>query len=195
MSDGFNHIWASNKHIAAVLNHKNKIGYSWGIHGTTSTGPHHHTDLWDHATGHNIALEYLSIATKGGNTLLNTGTTRIIETNNWCAYFHGLIHKLADFFCVGLRERAAKDSKVLAKYKYQTAINSAITNHHPIARHMLLIHIKVGAAMLNKHIPFFKAALIEQKVEPLASGKLAFGMLGINAFLPATQSGTAALIF
>jgi hypothetical protein len=48
--------------------------------------------------------------------------------------------------------------------------------------------------MLNKHIPFFKAALIEQKVETLSRGKLAFGVLGINTFLPATQSGPAALI-
>ena len=61
---------------------------------------------------------------------------------------------------MGLRERATENSKVLAKYKHQAAINGAVTNHHTIAGYMLLIHTKIRAAMLDKHIPFLKAALI-----------------------------------
>ena len=70
---------------------------------------------------------------------------------------------------MGLGECATKDGKVLTKHKYQSAINGAIANDYPVARHMLLVHIKVGAAMLDKHIPFFKAALVEQQIYPLAS--------------------------
>ena len=61
---------------------------------------------------------------------------------------------------MSLRERTTENSKVLTKNKDQTAINGAIANHHTIAGHMLLIHTKIRAAMLDKHIPFFKAALI-----------------------------------
>ena len=96
---------------------------------------------------------------------------------------------------MGLRERATENSKVLAKYKHQSAINGAIANHHTIAGHMLLIHTKIRAAMLDKHIPFFKAAFVQQEIKALPGRQLALGMLGINAFLSATQSGTAAFFF
>ena len=92
MGHGFNHIWPSNKHIAAVLHHKNKVGNRWRVHCTPSTGAHHHADLGDHTTGHHIALKHLGIATQRSNALLNTGTARVVKTNHRCTHFHGLIH-------------------------------------------------------------------------------------------------------
>ena len=92
MGHGFHHIWPSNKHIAAVLHHKNKVGNSRGIHCPASAGAHHHADLWNNTAGHYIALKYLGIATQRGHPLLNTGTARIIEANHRSTHFHSLVH-------------------------------------------------------------------------------------------------------
>jgi hypothetical protein len=49
--------------------------------------------------------------------------------------------------------------------------------------------------MLDKHIPFFKAAFVEQQVKALAGGQLALGMLGVNALLTTAQAGAGAFVF
>jgi hypothetical protein len=59
----------------------------------------------------------------------------------------------------------------------------------------LLIHAEIGTAMLDKHVPLFERARIEQQLDPFAGGELAFGMLRVDAPLSPAEFGGRALLF
>ena len=98
-----------------------------------------------------------------------------------------MIHDLADFFRVGLRKRAAEDSKILAEHKHHPAVDRAIASHHAVAGNPLLVHAEIVATMLDEHVPFFKRARIQQQFNPLPRRQLAFRMMRIDPLLPAPE--------
>ena len=96
---------------------------------------------------------------------------------------------------MGLAQSAAEHGEVLAENKHQPAVDHAVAGDHAIARDLVVLHAEINAAVLDKHVPLFKAACVEQQFEPLARGQLALFVLGINAFLAATQASQLALGF
>ena len=48
-----------------------------------------------------------------------------------------------------------------------------------------LTHAKILATVLDEGIPFFETAFIQQNLNAFARGQFAFGMLYLNALLPA----------
>ena len=156
MGHGFHYLGTGHKHIGAVFDHKNKVCDGGRIHRPTRTGTHDHGNLWNDTGRHDIALKHVGIATQGGHTLLNTCTTGIIQPYNRRTHFHGVVHQLTDFFCMGFRQGTTKNREVLAKYKHQPTIDGTVANDHTIAGNMLLFHAKIGTAMLDKHIPLLK---------------------------------------
>ena len=96
---------------------------------------------------------------------------------------------------MGLAQSAAEHGEVLAENKHQPAVDHAVAGDHAIAGDLVVLHAEINAAVLDKHVPLFKAACVEQQFEPLARGQLALFVLGINAFLAATQTGKLALGF
>jgi hypothetical protein len=49
--------------------------------------------------------------------------------------------------------------------------------------------------VLDEHVPLFKSALVQQQLEALTRGELAFLVLGIDALLPAALAGSFTLYF
>jgi len=47
--------------------------------------------------------------------------------------------------------------------------------------------------VLDKHVPLFKRALVEQHFEAFARGQLALGVLGVDTLLATAQAGCGAL--
>jgi hypothetical protein len=45
----------------------------------------------------------------------------------------------------------------------------------------------------DEHVPFLEGALVEQHFDALARGKLALGVLGVDALLPPALAGSGAL--
>src|SRR5579872_7081900 len=82
-------------------------------------------------------------------------------------------------------ERAAEDGEILAEGENQTAGDGAIAGDHPIAGDLLAFHAEILAAMLDKHVPLFERAGVEEKLEPLARGELALAMLCLDPPLAA----------
>ncbi len=105
-----------------------------------------------------------------------------------------MIHDLADFLGVGLRQRTAEHGEILAEYEDHPAIDGAVAGDDAIARRAGVGHAKVVAAMLDEHIPFFEAARIEQHFDALAGAELAALMLGVNPALPAAKTGSSAFL-
>src|SRR5690606_19409985 len=96
------------------------------------------------------------------------------------ADLHRLIHHLADLLGMRLGERSAEDGEVLAEDEDEPAVDRAVAGHHAVARYAALGHAELGRAMLDEHVPFLEGTGIEQNLEALACGELAFRVLGVD---------------
>ena len=94
-----------------------------------------------------------------------------------------------------LRQRAAKDSEVLAEDEDQPAVDRAVAGDDAVTGNLLVRHAEVVAAVLDEHVPFLEARRIEQEVEAFARRQLAFCVLRIDALLAATEPRGSALFF
>jgi hypothetical protein len=57
------------------------------------------------------------------------------------------------------------------------------------------LHAEVGAPVLHEHVPLFESTFVEQNLQAFAGREFAFGVLRVNALLPAAQAGCSALLF
>ena len=65
----------------------------------------------------------------------------------------------------------------------------------PSPGNCLRLHAEVDAIVLDIHVIFFEAALIEQHAEPLARGQPALGVLRRDALLAAAKPRRLAALF
>ena len=191
----FHHIGAGHEHVRRVFDHEDEVGQGGRIHRTTGRWAHDHADLGHHTAGHDVALEHVGVTAQSGDTFLNSGTARIVQADHGSAHLHGLVHDLADFFCVCLGQRAAQHGEVLAVHKDQSAIDHAVARDHTITGNFVIAHAKVGATVLDEHVPLFEGALVEQDFDALTRREFAFGVLSVNALLATAHAGSGALVF
>ncbi len=141
-------------------------------------------DLRHHAGGQHVALEDLGVAAQRGDAFLDAGAAGVVEPDDRRADLHGLVHDLADLLGMGLGERAAEHGEVLAEDEDQPAVDGAVAGDDAVAGDLLLVHAEVRAAVLDEHVPFLEAALVEQQLDALAGGELALGVLRLDAPAP-----------
>ena len=98
------YIGTRHKHITGVLHHDRKVCHGRRIHRPPGTGAHDGRNLRDHTRCHHVAVKNIGIATQRAYTFLDACTAGVVETNDRCTVFHGKVHDLADFFCMGLRQ-------------------------------------------------------------------------------------------
>jgi len=192
---GFDHFGAGDEHVAAVFDHEDKVGHGGRIHRPAGARPHDQADLRDHAAGADVALKHLGVAAQRGHALLDARAARVVQADHRHPHLHGLVHDFADFFGVGFAQGAAKDGEVLAEDEHQAAVDHAVTGDHAVAGDALFGHAEVAAAVFDEHVPLFEAAFVEQHLDALARGELAFGVLGVDALLPTAEAGGSALAF
>ena len=60
------------------------------------------------------------------------------------------------------RQRTTEDREILAKNKHQAAIDHAVAGDHTVAWNLVVLHAKVVAAVLNKHVPLFEGTFVKQ---------------------------------
>ena len=90
--------------IISVLHHQREVGEGRAVDGTTSAGAEDTGNLGNDARGKDVALENLGVTSQGVDTLLNTGTTRVVDTNDGSPHLHTHVHHLADLLAHCLRE-------------------------------------------------------------------------------------------
>ena len=192
---GLDHIGAGHEHVGGVLDHEDEVSQGRRIHRATGGRPHDQADLRHHARSHHIALEHLGITAKSSNAFLNTCTTRIVQTDHGSTDLHGLVHHLANFLCMRLGQRAPQNREILTEHEHQTAVDHAVASDHAVAGDLVAFHTEVSATVLNKHVPLFESAFVEQNFDALTRGELAFAVLGVDALLPTAQACRNTLFF
>jgi hypothetical protein len=94
---------------------------------------------------------------------------------------------------MGFRQRAAEHGEVLAEDEDQPPVDGAVAGHDAVARHLLVLHAELAAAMLDEHVPFLEGIGIEQQLDALARRKTPLGVLGIDPALAAAGARGGAL--
>src|SRR3546814_4998909 len=75
--------------------------------------------------------------------------------------------RLADFFGVAFRQRAAENGEVLTEDIDEAAVDRPRAGDDAIARNLLILHPEIDAIMLDIGIEFFERAFVKQHVEQI----------------------------
>ena len=151
---GFDDVGASDEHMAAVLDHENKIGEGRRIDRTPCTWPHDNADLRDDARGQGVAQKYIGVTGQAHNAFLDASATRVIDADYRRAVTHGHIHDLAYFLGMDAAQAAAKYGEVLAEDVDEAAVYRAPSGYNAVAEDLLFVHAEVGFAMNNQGVDF-----------------------------------------
>ncbi len=187
--DALHHGGAGQEHVGGVFHHEGEVREGGGIHRTAGAGTHDAADLRHHAGREDVALENLSIAGQGIDAFLDTCTAGIVEADARGAVAQGHVLYLADFLAHGLGQGTAAHREVLGKNVNQAAVDGAAAGNHAVAVRMALVHSEVGAAVLYKHVKFFKAAFVQQQGQAFPGRHFSFGVLGLDAFFTTAHAG------
>ena len=189
---GFHYLRAGEEHVGDTFGHDREVGQGRRIYGTTGAGTEDSRNLGNHTRSHDVTLENLGITGQGVDTLLDTGTTRVVEADTGRTHLHGHIHDLADFQGHRLGQRTAEYGKVLSEYINKAAFDRTVTGYDAVAQKRFLLLTEVGTSVSHKHIQLFEAAFVEELRNTLTSRIFTFLVLFIDGFLSTTQASLSA---
>ena len=97
---------------------------------------------------------------------------------------------ILQIFCaLALGKRAAEDREILREHVDQPAVDAAVAGDEAVARHHLLVHAEIAAAVGDQLVEFLEGAFVEQQLDALAGGELALLVLARAALRPAALLG------
>ena len=188
VGDRSDHVGAGHEHVRGVLHHHVEVGDRGAVDGAARAGAHDRGDLRHHARGERVAQEDLGVAAERGDAFLDAGAARVVEPDHGRAHLQREVHHLADLARVGLGQAAAEDGEVLREHVDQATVDAAVAGDDAVARHLLLRHAEVEAAVLDQLVELLEAALVEQQLDALAGGELALAVLALAALVPPPAS-------
>src|SRR5690606_18438364 len=103
----------------------------------------------------------IGIPSQRNDPLLDTGASRIVETDNRRTGFHGQVHYLTDLFGMRFRKGAPEHGKILGKDVYQTSVDRPVTRDHAVSRILFLIHAEIQGPMGYQHARFTEGPFIQ----------------------------------
>ena len=187
------HAGASDKHLSiAGLN--DEVSQRRRVGSTTGAGAGDDGNL-RHQTGQqHVIVEHLAIAREGINTLLNAGSTRVIDKDERRACVSTSLHHGSHFVRLGFTGGTTHHSEVLRRNVSRAAEDGTRTSHHTVSGRIGLIHAEVCGAVGGKHASLLERTFIHQGVDTLAGGELAALMLFVNLVLAATDGNASLLL-
>ena len=96
---------------------------------------------------------------------------------------------LTIFLRVGFRKRPAEDREILREDVGRAAVDQAVAGDEAVAVDDLFLHAEIAAAMADQLVGFLERAFVEQQIDALARGELAFLVLAFAAFFAAAGFG------
>ena len=98
---------------------------------------------------------------------------------------HGEVDDLDDLLAVDLAEAAAEDGDVLGEDRDRPAVDGAVPGDDAVAERALGVHAEVGRPVPGELVELGERARVEQRLDPLARGHLARGVLLLDGALGA----------
>ncbi len=183
--NGLYHLRTGNEHVGCLVGHQDEVRQGGRINGSSGAGAENGGNLRNHSGSQNIAFENFGVAGQRGDTLLNTGTAGIVQSDDRSTGNHGLVHHLADFLRQRFRQGAAEYREILCEHEYQTSVDGTLSGYHAVAQEFGLLHAEIGAPVRHEHVEFFKTAVIQQHFDTLTGCLFPFLVLGLDPFFTA----------
>ena len=90
-------------------------------------------------------------------------------------------------FCALVSDkRAAEDGEILREDKDLAPVNQAVSGDETVAGNLLRLHPEIAAAMSDQLVELLERSVVEQKLDALARGHLAFFVLAFDSLGAAT---------
>src|SRR5690554_3599704 len=105
-----------------------------------------------------ISKENIPVAAQRINSLMDSGSSRIIDTDKGSTHFYCHIHYLAYFLRMSFPQSPANNGKVLRCKIHRSAINGPISSNYAISGSSSFLHPKVSTPAFDKHIKFNKTS-------------------------------------
>jgi len=175
--DGLDDVGAGDEHVGGLVDHDDEIGDRGGVDGATGARAHDQGDLGDDARGHDVALEDLAVEAQGGDALLDTGATGVVDADDGAADLHREVHDLDDLLAEDLAQGSAEDGEVLREDAHGAAFDGAVAGDDSVTVGAVLLLTEVDGSVPREAVEFDEAVLVEELLDALAGGLLALGML------------------
>ena len=92
-----------------------------------------------------------------------------------------------------LGQRTAEHCEILRIDEDRSSGNGPIARDNTVPGNLLVLHAKIMATVLDKHVPFLERSIVEKQSYSLTRRKLALAVLCVNAALSAAKTRLGAL--
>ena len=127
-----------------------------------------------------VAVEDLAVQAERDDALLDPRAAAVVDADDRAAGLQRQVHDLDDLLAEHLAERAAEDREVLAEHAHRPAVDGAVAGDDAVAVRPVLLHAEVVRAVPGQRVGLDERARVEQRVDPLAGGHLALGVLALD---------------
>ena len=175
--DGLDDVRAGDEHERLLVDHHGEVGDRRGVDGSAGARAHDHRDLRDDAAGHHVAVEDVAVEAERHHALLDPGAARVVDADHRAADLQREVHHLDDLLAEHLAEGPAEHGEVLGEDADLASVDGAVAGDHAVAVRPGLVQPERGGPVPGQLVHLDERALVEQRVDPLASGHLALGVL------------------
>jgi hypothetical protein len=124
-----------------------------------------------------VAPEDLPVEAEGDHTLLDARAAALVDADHRAAVAHGQVEDLGDLLAVDLAEAAAEDGDVLGEDADRAAVDRPVPGDDAVAEGAPGLHAEGGGAVAGELVELGERAGVQQRLDALAGGHLAGGVL------------------
>jgi hypothetical protein len=179
--DGLDDVRPGDEHVGGLVDHHREVGDGRRVDGATRARPHDERDLRDDAGGQHVAAEDRAVQPQGDDALLDPRAAGVVDAHDRAAGLGGEVHDLDDLLAEHLAEAAAEHREVLGEDAHRPAVHRAVAGDDAVAVRAVRLAAEVGRAVPGQLVHLDEAALVEQRVDPLAGRLLALGVLLLDS--------------
>jgi hypothetical protein len=136
-----------------------------------------------------VAEKDVGVPGEREHTFLDACAARVVETDHRRAHLHRQVHDLDDLGGVGFGEGSAEDGEVLRERVGEPTGDATVACDHAVARHNLILHAEVAAAVGDEGVELFESIAVEEQKHALARGQLTRVALALQPLFPTAQRG------
>ena len=92
-------------------------------------------------------------------------------------------------------EGPTENREILRENEDRAAVHQTMTRDHAVTGDRLFLHPEIAAVMFDEHVVFFERSFVDQGLDPFPGRKFAFGVLGIDPFFAAADTGACTFFF
>src|SRR5829696_5889539 len=138
------HIRTGDEHLRGLVDHDHEVSESRRVDMAPSSRTHDQRDLRYHTRGMGVPAEDFTVKAERDNTLLDTGTASLVETDDRTTCLQREVNDLDYLLAVHLAQAAAENGHVLAEHADRSSVDRAEAGDDTIAVGSAFLHTERG---------------------------------------------------